>query len=343
MPMYSALYYPHTSVQNPGLIRTALLFWDELHYIVPWEGFTVRYEDPEEQEALELIGRARVPSEKEQLDAHALIEDFVTRPLPAAFQYAADLSRSTYELYPQKLMDRSWNLLRDMKLVGQPLANADVPSTNETGMSVMSILADCCAGDSLARVTDHDAAYAVIAGALVETEPQLAIENARRELTPIALEVASLDHIPLRKLIDFRGDEAKNGPSSGTTKLRHNLVDDMNEQTKALAVARTEADRDELKRLYKQKLALNLRDLREALKLESTQILGSKSIIAAAIGVVGAAIASLAMPPVTVPGAVIAIGGLLSTRSAFARKRSGILEKNPMAYLYEAAGGFVRY
>jgi len=51
-------------------------------------------------------------------------------------------------------------LLRNKSLVGRPLANADYPSTAETGMSLMSILADCCAGDSLSRVTDYGTAYA---------------------------------------------------------------------------------------------------------------------------------------------------------------------------------------
>ena len=344
--MYSALYYPHTTIQDTGLLRTALLMWDELHYIVPHEHFTVNYATKEENEAIEIIGRQRVPSSEEQAAAHDLIEDFVTRPLPAAFNFALDVTRSNYELYPQKLMPSTWELLRNKSLVGRPLANADYPSTAETGMSLMSILADCCAGDSLSRVTDYGTAYAAIAGALVEEDQaEAALQDARRELMSVPVEVASVDKIPLGKLVELRKNEQKNGSAAGTTRLRHNLVDDVNEHAKQLAVAKTPSDRSETKRLYRQKLEINMKELHEALKLEATTIITSKEILTAVLGGVGA-IGALALnvvvPVVGIPAAAVAIGGLLSTRAQFARTRSAILDKNPMAYLYEARGGFAR-
>jgi hypothetical protein len=44
--MRSALYYPHTSVDDEGIAKTALLLWDRLEFIVPWRGFLPDYENP---------------------------------------------------------------------------------------------------------------------------------------------------------------------------------------------------------------------------------------------------------------------------------------------------------
>jgi hypothetical protein len=49
----------------------------------------------------------------------------------------------------------------------------------------MSIIADCCAGETLNRVTDKGEAYANIAGLLTEKpSPQLALNEAREQIDP---------------------------------------------------------------------------------------------------------------------------------------------------------------
>jgi hypothetical protein len=37
--MRSALYYPHTEINSEEVMKTALLLWDELHAIAPWDGY----------------------------------------------------------------------------------------------------------------------------------------------------------------------------------------------------------------------------------------------------------------------------------------------------------------
>ena len=85
--MRSAVYYPLTTVDNEHLIKSALLMWDKLEFIVPWSGFRPNYSNPLIARAMELIGIARVPTEAEKREAHSHVEELVDRKLPPAFYY----------------------------------------------------------------------------------------------------------------------------------------------------------------------------------------------------------------------------------------------------------------
>ena len=54
--MKAALYYPYLTIQNEGLLKQALLYWDQIEVITPF----VRVEMPHDkklQEATEIIVR----------------------------------------------------------------------------------------------------------------------------------------------------------------------------------------------------------------------------------------------------------------------------------------------
>jgi hypothetical protein len=163
--MRSALYYPHTEIRSEGLLKTSLMLWDRLLVIVPFADFKPHYDSPESRKSFELIGKCHSPSDSEKKQAHDLVEDFATRPLPDAFSYfSVQDPNEIYEVYPQKLLPETWRILQQAGLAGAPLADADYPTTGPTGLSLMSLLADCCAGDTLVRVTDrpqHMRAYLV--------------------------------------------------------------------------------------------------------------------------------------------------------------------------------------
>lgn len=199
--MRSALYYPHTEIRSESLLKTALMLWDRIHVIVPFEGYIPAYKSPEARKSFEIIGKCHYPSDDEKNQAHALIEDFATRRLPEAFSYISVQSpQETYEVYPQKLLPETWNVLQHAGLVGNPLANADYPAAPPTGLSLMSLLADCCAGDSLVRVTDRSAAYASLSGLLTEsTLGSVDAGEARESLLAVVLKVADADRIPFSR------------------------------------------------------------------------------------------------------------------------------------------------
>lgn len=352
--MYSALYYPHSTVKSQSLLKTALLMWDELHVIVPWDNFAFSYASALEHEAMDLIGHLRVPKLEEQKAAHELIEDFVSRPLPPAFAYS-DTTGAPYELYPQKFMNETWELLRSAKLAGAALPNSDVPTARQTGLSLMSILADCCAGETLTRVTDQGDAYAFLSDVVVDKDSNAEVNEATNALVSIPVKIASVDEIPLERLVDLRRREVA-GKAGGLPQLRHNLIDKINEQTSELVAAKTKADQDEITRQFEQFLREDLRELREALKLETTKVLSAKVVMGSVLGVVGILGAPILAPILPAVGAALgalgataglikagaaagAIGGLINTNAKFAQTRLGILKKHPTAYLYDALGG----
>jgi len=169
--MRSAIYYPHTSVDNITLIKSALLLWDKLECIVPWPGFQKTHETDEIEEATKIVIEDRYPTEDEKREAHAHIEEVFTRALLPQFYYDTETKRGLeeYEVYPQKLLPETWKMLRGLKMAGDLLPNADRPMSQEGGLTVMSILADCCAGATRTRVTDRGAAYATLSGILSAT------------------------------------------------------------------------------------------------------------------------------------------------------------------------------
>jgi hypothetical protein len=355
--VYSALYYPHTNVQSTSLLKTALLMWDELHIIVPEEGFRFSGASKDASAALEVIAHRRVPTPAEKRAAHELIDDFVKQPLPLAFSYT-DTSRAPYELYPQKLMTETWDLLQEANLVGRPLPNQDYPTATQTGLSIMSILADCCAGAELTRVTDRVDAHAFLSDSVVEHTRVSATDAARQELVSVPLRVASAEDIPLDKLVAMRQRE-KAGKTPGLAALRHRLVNRIEKEVSELAAAKTESDQRELKQRFEQFLADDLLELREALKMETVATLSSKTVVASVLGVVGAfsPLLAAALPPLGLPLAAVvgagsllkagaalgSIRGLINTNVKFAKTRIKVLKDHPTAYLYEALGGHGRF
>lgn len=75
--MLKALYYPHTDVTNPLILKNALLLWDSLETIVPrshWVPEQVKG-DRLVNEAVDLIVRPRVPSAPERTEAHRVLAE----------------------------------------------------------------------------------------------------------------------------------------------------------------------------------------------------------------------------------------------------------------------------
>jgi hypothetical protein len=194
--MRSALYYPHTHISDTGLIKTALLLWDQLEYIVPWKHFHTRYSDHHIAEAMELIGQPHCPAADEQRNTHLRLEDLVNGPLPPQFYVSSSRGRrdwqgeeAPYEMYSQKLLPKSWEVLRKARMAGKLRDNSDFPLTEYAGLAVMSILADCCAGTTRSRVTDRSDAYATVVGLLGNNPgaPKVKKAEAHSQLVPISL------------------------------------------------------------------------------------------------------------------------------------------------------------
>jgi hypothetical protein len=339
----SALYFPHTSIQNENLIRTSLLLWDQVHIMVPWDGFCQDSHNRYHARALELIGVSHVPSYEEKKQAHEIVEDFATRPLPEAFSYISKGYPDDWPVYPEKLLPDTWNMLRMTGLAGQQKYGGGVPVKEPTGLSLLSILADCCAGESLARITDQSAAYGILTGLLAEKPAKDDRQGTMEGLAALTLTVIDTSGIPLTKLIAFREREEKSANGHDLRSLRHRYLDRLSAQASALAHLQKESDRAEIKRQFDQDMTDDLRQLRSELRLLATETLTSKELLVAALAgavAIASPFLNFRLPNVTgASGGAVSIGGLLAVRTKFVKSRRDVLKNHPMAYLHEIKGG----
>lgn len=340
--MRSALYYPYTSIQSERLIRTSLLLWDKVHIIVPYEGFGFRPNDRDQARALEILGVPRVPSNAEKKKAHEIVKDFVKRPLPKPFSYRPTANRADWAMYTQKLLPETWEILSTAGLAARSSHRIGIPVARPAGLSLLSILADCCAGETLARITDESAAYAVIMGLLAEKSHNDQKESTE-SLAAITLRMIDTHSIPIKRLIEFREREDSSAKGHDLRSLRHRYLDKLSAHAAALARLAMASDRNEVRRQFEQDMRDDLGELRTELRLAAREVLFSKEFLVAALGgavTFGSRLVSVRLPDVGgATGGVVSIGGLFAVWNKFAKSRRGVLRNHPMAYLYELKGG----
>lgn len=344
--MRSALYYPHTSIGNEQLVKMALLLWDRLEYIVPWPQFRPRYSNRSISAAMELIGAPHCPDENEKKETHALLEGLVNRELPPEFYFEPQRHRrhERFEIYPEKLLPDSWQLLQRAKLSGKLLPNSDYPLSEHGGLMVMSALADCCAGNTRSRVTDRGDAYATIASLLGNEPyaPKIKKSQAHGQLVPICLKIIDTKHLRIDTLIKLREREAKD-LNHTLRDLRHRYVDGIETYISRLVSEKTsKADAIEVQRQFADDMEADIKDLRAELGFARGEALFSKELFATVLTAVGTAASWLFGIPlalegvITLGGVPAAIGGLMGARNQYLKDRHAIMKEHPMAYLYEA-------
>jgi hypothetical protein len=349
--MQSALYYPHTEIRSRYLLGTSLLLWDKVQFIVPLPNYKPYYENSDVAKAIELIGEQHYPTPAEKELAHRFVEDFVTRQLPEAFLYR-DSQLGQYRIYPEKLLPETWELLREAKMAGRPLKNYEtsaqqmygVPLNQICGLAIMSLLADCCAGSTRIRVTDRAAAYVTVLSLLRDQTQEVmsGLYPHCEELVPISLSVVNVEAISLSELIKFREREAKEGGHT-LRDLRHRYVEALETYARKLAITHhNDGDQKEIKRQFEQDMKDDLAFLRDEFGFAKKGVAFTKTVIGTVIaGALSVAAAKFSFPPeladaaLTWGGVPAVVYGGLSVRNKYQKARREILQKHPMAYLYE--------
>jgi hypothetical protein len=161
--MDSTLYFPHTTPRDKMLLKEALLLWDELEFIVPWEGFVDHHADRETTAALDVIGRPITPSSAAKRRTHSRIEQLVGEGLPR--KYLFQPGGRAAPIYVDKLAGETWQMLQDGEMIAGQFrlrrGNRFAYSCNlaaPLALAIMTVLADECAWKTARKVTD--AAYA---------------------------------------------------------------------------------------------------------------------------------------------------------------------------------------
>jgi hypothetical protein len=349
--MYSALYYPHTKIRNESMLKSSLLLWDEIHTIVPWPGYRIEDGPNGERKAFDLVGKTLCPSEQEKERLHSLVEDFIQRPLPPAFYLRAhSADREVYELFKHKILHKTWDLLQGSGMA-QPIRrrSSHYATPAPTGLVLMSLLADCCAGDSLVRVTDRSETYAGLAGLFIDNdmlksdEPVQSLfadasrSEAELSITQIALDIIDPRQFSLDSLIALRLEEHR---ESGyrLRKLRHRLSDHLRKQAAVMTSGMSERDKEIAKAELKQSMEDDYKELKDAMKLQALISLSTTQVISAA-AMIGTALTIREALPATVwthLGELVTVtSGAISVASQFAQSRRKLLLDNPTAYLLE--------
>jgi hypothetical protein len=307
--------------------------------MAPDEYYRPYYDSKEMAEAVELIGIRHSPDDNEKKEADSIIEDFATSQLPEAFYLAEKRKRDRhYQIYPRKFLPETWEKLEALRLAGKPSANADYLLSEPAGLSLMSILADCCAGDTKARITDRGVAYETVAG--LWTAPAQPKGQDYESLVSLSLEVLDMQNIPLRNLIDFRKREQAEAAGGSLTRARHSYLQRIESGFEALKKAKRPGDVKQLKKDFKSDLQKDYSALYAEISRSKTELYSAKETLTA-LGVVIAGAAAAAIVPFHIPaifslaGGIPIIGGALAVSNKYASSRAAIMDKHPMAYLYQ--------
>ena len=331
MAMRSAIHYPDTHLQSPQAMASAMLLWDKLRVIVPFDGYRIEYDNYEMAEAWELIGKPLVPDDENKRQAHKSIETMLVAGVPRQIQYREDLQLDqAYEIWPQKLNYETWELLKQSRMTSGPLANGDYPFDHEAGITIMSKLADACAGTTFARVTDKMLAYGLIGD---RDEPVL----AQSHVVPLTLELIDANAISLEKLIDFRRREAKERRGGDYAALRHAYADAVQSHVARLRDVQSMNHRDQLNGEFQDEMARYLNELKRAIGLAKTEMVLNPVVVSAVVGAGGflaagplGGLAGLAIGP-----ALQGLADMFTAGIGFSEKQRKAMDKNPMAYMYQ--------
>jgi len=332
--MRNALYYPHADIADTSILRTALLLWDELELVAPWDGWCSRHADPLIAEAQDLVVRPRVPSDHVKAEAHREI----VRLLEDGFADRIRLVPSFPDqslVHARKLSYETWALLADAGLADEVNDGAAYRVSEAASLILLSVIADVRAGDQFARVTDREDAYRIIANTI--SRPLEVEDPTPDDSLIVALPAKIFDarSIPLPRLVDLRRREAQAG-GHFLRGLRHRLSEHVTAQFAELSSAPADYHAD-ITREFDRRLKDLESELREALRLNLHRAIFSTEVVA--LCVFGGAIASRGSAAEAL--AVSAVGAFIGGARVLDRFTAGrreIMRANPAAYLYQLEG-----
>ena len=293
--MVTALYYPHTEIQSPDLIKTALLLWDSIECIVPNHdyNFKARYKNKSLNEAFDLIAKKHIPNQDERRKAHQEVENLI-RENGEEFILSNPSSRffpRDFLIYPDKFLHMTWSNLERRGLANWDVISSDYGVSPALGLLMMSTLADACAGTQKQKITDRTFAYSLLerAKALKLGAPYIEGLDASQiapeldKLVSISLKVLGAKNIPLKKLLKFRKQEIK-GRTTDYRTMRINYMKSLNLYlNRIIKECKSKNDIIEVERQFKEDIKVDLNNLKHELNLANIDALLSKEMIASII------------------------------------------------------------
>lgn len=364
--MLSAIYYPHTAVRDEDFLKHALLYWDEIEYISPWENFSAlpRYSS-DTTKVLSQFLKPRVPSSQEKERAHSEIMKLIDGDLPPWLQVdrmSESGEREAFSMFSHKLLPETWLELKKRGVVQFKRYGDldDYVSHTYLGLTLMAILARSCAGTLKHTITDRVDAYGSFLkhleflsesqdkrggrrrpasrkpfqrwlGVLGVQGPQ-SEDVERDKLVSITLEVIDAQSLSVDALVRLRTDR-----KALASELRQHYAEAVEEYVDKLsAPALIETDALTLREEFRRKMTLDMKRLYEELAPVAKKTVLSKEVaVAVAAPIVGAAILTSSGIGSLLGGA-LAAGALGKLRTEYRSARDTVFAKHPMAFLYAA-------
>lgn len=340
--MSRAVYYPHTQIRDENFLKTSLLLWDEVDFVSPTRSF--RFDDAPEThiEALELLCRAHVPSEREKNVVHARVVKLLQRPLPK-WLVTTEVPESVvkgrkirefamgYGMYPEKLAHRTWVLLEAANLVRLTGADEDYYAKPLIGFLLMSLLADACAGESKGKITDRSDAYEFM-GKMVAAESadppsnidSPALSSAQAGLVSLAVNTVRTDGIPLENILALRKRE-EGVAGYQYRHFRQKFAEKIETSAKRAVLAPTMEARQDFASDFEREMRDDLAQLKNELGMANRELWFSKEVVA---------LFSLGTLAGGVGAAVGAGAGFVQATGKYSKSYAEALGKHPISYLY---------
>jgi hypothetical protein len=367
--MLSAVYYPHTRVRDENFLKHALLYWDDVEFISPSSAYDALPEYTDEtMRELARIMRPRVPTSEEKECAHKrILALFGEDPLPywlRVHRQSSKEERNLYNLCSGKLLDRTWRELERKELILPRWEDGvhEYASHTYLGLTIMAILAQCCAGQLKHTITDQDDSYFTmlkhlqfLSGedersphnldvpsqmtfrrwlAALAVDPVRAEDDARKTLVSISLEVINAESISVEKLLELRRDKAAFG-----TELRRNFAEAVESYVARLSEPHlSKTDAKTLTDEFRRKMELDLARLHEELRLVGIRTLLSKEV---AVGITAPVIGGAVLTSTcigTVLGGILGAAALGRVGTEYGAARNAVFGKHPMSFLYARKG-----
>lgn len=158
-----ALYYPHWGISDPRFMFDALLYWDRLACIVPYEGFepSAHWPDDLQREAAELheafvTGVAPTPEIKGRV--HDRLEALLATEAPAWCRAENLVPSSAAVLAVRKVSSRTINMLSEGGWLASGQDDLALVSRAASGL-LLGALAEEMASETMPAVTDEPATF----------------------------------------------------------------------------------------------------------------------------------------------------------------------------------------
>ncbi len=294
---------------------------------MPNGDFEPHYSDSELGEAVRSFSQKYTPTSNQKQQTHDAIIDLLKHPLPNWF-FVKDLpDHLRYSLYAEKLSFSTWERLKEEGLV-EKINDEEFETSGAFGLTLMSILADCCAGTQKRLITDEVASYsaldrylATIGGAELGE-----FDHESERLLTISLKTMNFKDVSLSRLVEIREKE-KTASGAHIRALRHNYLRKIEEYVDKLKKSQTEQDTIEIERIFEQEMRSDLNLLQDELKDEAKKVFLSSEMATAVIALAG----SFLEPTI---GLTLAGGALHRKKVEYRASRNKTLKGHPMSWLY---------